>query len=270
MKQILIADSGGTKTDWCLISNQNEEEFFSTESYHPVNWSDDFDDRIKAYWTGKGNLKEIDLYFFGAGCLNIDKADEFKNKLLGLGFQSVIIKSDLHGAGYALLGNKKGTVAIMGTGSVVFDWQNNQAINIVGGKGHEYGDEGSGFYFGKLVYQAFLENELTAIQRNVFEKLVDVKSLSFPKDNKFSLATIAFLLKDYKDLFKIFHRKNIQAFYKEHFPDKRNFELSTVGSYAYHHQELISQELGYYQIEINSSINKPIVLLVEQMASFID
>ncbi len=38
----LIADSGGTKTDWCGIDEQKEKHSFTTESYHPIVIDTDF------------------------------------------------------------------------------------------------------------------------------------------------------------------------------------------------------------------------------------
>lgn len=54
------------------------------------------------------------------------------------------MKSDLHGAGYSLFGKESGWGTIMGTGSVLFQWKEQEVVQEIGGKGHLSGDEGSG------------------------------------------------------------------------------------------------------------------------------
>ena len=38
----LVADSGGTQTDWCFVSETGVREYFTTKSFHPSNWNEDF------------------------------------------------------------------------------------------------------------------------------------------------------------------------------------------------------------------------------------
>ena len=68
---ILIADSGSTKTDWCLISDENRTEKIRTSGINPF-----FQSETEITATLKKELvpqlskvKPIDtVYYYGAGC----------------------------------------------------------------------------------------------------------------------------------------------------------------------------------------------------------
>ena len=67
------------------------------------------------------------------------------------GFQHVRVYSDLLGACHSVLGKNQGTVAILGTGSVVCHFNGNEITEIQGGLGYLLGDEGSGYFFWEFV-----------------------------------------------------------------------------------------------------------------------
>ena len=148
MSRILIGESGGTKTDWCLIGSEGTLEEFTTESYHNDNWNPSFHQRSESFWKEKPKLLQANLLFFGAGCFNLDIRKKQAQLFTKLGFKNVEIKSDLDAAGIAAYGIDSGLVSINGTGSVLFEWSGHEVSNLHGGLGFEMGDEGSGYYFG--------------------------------------------------------------------------------------------------------------------------
>ena len=151
----IIADSGGTKTDW-IISNENGVlTRITTESYHPRNIGIDFLTRNKVLWSEITNLQDYRLHFYGSGCLKKENA-LMKEALSSIGFIDPQVSSDMDAAAKALK-IENGWGAICGTGSVVFKVSNGKIIEIRGGLGRELGDEGSGYYFGKLIAKAVLE-----------------------------------------------------------------------------------------------------------------
>lgn len=81
MKQYLIADSGGTKTDWCLIDSVGQKSFFSSESCHPVNWDKTFFVRLNELLSKVPTIGKTELYFFGSGCYNRDNRTKLKLEL---------------------------------------------------------------------------------------------------------------------------------------------------------------------------------------------
>ena len=158
-KGLLIADSGGTKTDWCLIIN-NKYYFFITESYHPTSLDKTSKVELLEFWKHLTQKTKISCHFFGSGCSSEENQvkikDHFSQKS---SFQLFVVSSDLVAAGIALLGNEEGYVGILGTGSVLTYYKNKQITEIIGGFGYLLGDEGSGYYFGKLALQKYLNKE---------------------------------------------------------------------------------------------------------------
>ena len=267
MKWLLIADSGGTKTDWCLIDNKGNKQKYTTESYHPVNWGDEFFSRIRLYWEGISEKKSIELYFFGAGCFHEKNKIQLTAFFYTLGFKSVSVSSDLHGAAISSLGDENGQVAILGTGSVLFEWRNQEVVNIVGGIGHLLGDEGSGYYFGKIVLEAFLNNSMNENQKAIINEL---NISSFDLTDKFNIAKLAFQLSHEKECFKSYHYENIQKFINTHGLENTQFNIAIIGSYAFHHQSFFEKVFRKNGVGVSCFIEKPISLLVDQKDNFID
>lgn len=263
MKEMLFADSGGTKTDWCFVDANGMKSYFSTESYHPANWNDTFFDRISSFWKSKTQMKSAQLYFYGAGCFNVDNARKLSDKFKEFHFANVKVRSDLHGAGMASYGMRKGLVAIMGTGSVLFSWKDIEVGNVIGGLGHNVGDQGSGYYFGRLVLEAIRHKTLSLNQL----KIVGSKFKDVDLDQKFAVANITSELRDYKDEFKNIHELNVYAFIKEHIPESYGAKLTVVGSYGYHHQNIISPCLQEKGVFVDQFIERPIEAIVEQTVS---
>ncbi|NRA10761.1 MAG: hypothetical protein HRT57_02250, partial [Crocinitomicaceae bacterium] len=177
MHNTLFADSGGTGTGWVYLDSNGNKVYFDTESYHPSNWNESFWFRFVSFWESKRHLLGYTLNFYGAGCLNTDYATLIREKFESIGFSNVKIKSDLHAAGYSVHKNGKGVVIISGTGSVLFDYFDFHVTNIVGGKGHVLGDEGSGFYFGKLIIEKYRVGSLNDRQISILNELSDLSRL---------------------------------------------------------------------------------------------
>lgn len=267
--EYLIADSGGSKTDWCHINALGVESFFETESYHPHNWSPEFFKNSFSILDSKMSINEINLHFFGAGCLNQENAITIKSEFQKMGFGSVKVKSDIEAAGLALFGFDRGVGAILGTGSVVFNWANRSLIEVQGGKGHLVGDEGSGYYFGKLILDAYHQQSMTIGQVQLFESHC-LANDDFDDGNKYKIASIAHLLHNYSEIFLDFHVRNCRLFCNAHPLIKKGIQLKIIGSYAYHHRSIFEKEFGRIGITSVQFMSKPIETLVEQKVLFID
>ena len=129
---LLIADSGSTKTVWCLMSEQHVR-MMSTQGINPfqldeheisVILSTELVPQIELY--GKtigvnGVLDDIqEVVFYGAGCTR-EKAPVVSTALrtaLTNGIR-VEVMSDMMGAARGLCGQEPGIVCILGTGSSI-------------------------------------------------------------------------------------------------------------------------------------------------------
>jgi len=265
MSNILFADSGGTGTDWVYRNSEGYKIFFETESYHPSNWNEDFWKRFAQYWKSNESLLENKLHFFGAGCFNKKNAQLLQEKFQTVGFVNVQVKSDLHAAGYSSYKRVEGDVIIAGTGSVWFHYSNDSVSQIVGGKGHEIGDEGSGYYFGKLIIERYKNNTLTNPQLEILNNKLDLESLSKIDSlkKKYGWSTLSKELQEYKKVFENIHIENIGEFIKTHFKKSKPRSVCLVGSYAYYHKELWIEKLDSIGVNVNDVILKPIEHFIE-------
>ena len=102
---ILIADSGSTKTHWCLKTRSGQKSDFMTEGINPFHQSEDAIRHIltdgllpqlaKYLWVGP--IEHI--YFYGAGC-TVAKISVMKALLSEVfpSAKSVVVGSDMLGA----------------------------------------------------------------------------------------------------------------------------------------------------------------------------
>lgn len=247
----IVAESGGTKTDWKIEINGKTIKR-SGKSLHPSRFSDQLLKEEKQFWSNY-NLTNSELLFFGAGGLKENGNQKIKQFLHQIGFKNITVKSDLHAAGLASYGTKSGWVGILGTGSVVFFWNGITPTQITGGLGHLIGDEGSGFYFGKLVLEAFESKKLNSTQEEEIRNLEIIPN----KIQKFETARLS---KSLSSEFEYFHKKNIDLFCKKHLTEEIK-TISIIGSYGFFHQEIIQKKILEYHVNICNFIQYPIDLI---------
>src|SRR3982750_1165884 len=115
----LIADSGATKTEWCLIGKGRKKTIF-TQGISPyfLNTEQIRQLLLKELWPKVKGVKIDELYYYGTGCVNPQNAGLVK-KALSLVFEDakIHVTHDMMGAAKALCGHKKGVACILGTGS---------------------------------------------------------------------------------------------------------------------------------------------------------
>lgn len=271
MLPLLIADSGGTKTDWCFVDSSNTKRFFTTESYHPVNWSSDFEFRVNDFWKNYPECKKAKVYIFCAGCLHDEKSKALTEIFKRTGFSNVAVKSDLHGAALSLYGKEDGNCAILGTGSVFFEWKNQKVSGIKGGKGHLEGDEGSGFYFGKLVYAAFKNGKLSGEQLSIFKKEIDIEVIDaaiVDNTTKRTFSRIAQQLGQYSEIFRDWHQLNIDLFFDAICRGKAKMNLSVVGGYFSANSTIFIPHLKQKEVKVERFSARPIDSLVDYFVRF--
>ncbi len=92
---------------------------------------------------------------------NLDKASAIQDAFTSYGFQnsSIALSSDVDLAKQLIKEEGEGAILISGTGSICLA-KYPRGERRIGGHGYALGDEGSGFYIGKLALQAACEEEL--------------------------------------------------------------------------------------------------------------
>lgn len=262
----VIADAGGTTTSWAFVYNDKTIEYIDTESYHPVNFNDIFFEKSDLFL--KTHLSEkIPLFFFGAG---MGKAEnkQILTDFFHPYFSSVMVLTDIQGMVLSL-DLKNGAIAVMGTGSVLVEIMNGTIRQQIGGLGHLLGDEGSAYYFGKLVCQAYYNSELTESQNTALAAFIqkDKQTLDSLLVSKYNVANLAKELD--LQLFKEYHQTNIRQFFEKHIDQQIEIDrIYFVGSYAFYKKEFIKEELEKRAIKKVHFIPRPIELFCDKFAIF--
>jgi len=157
---ILIADSGTTKTDWCLIGDQEALEKVVTSGINPFyQEAENISTILQKEFTSIKKFKAI--YFYGTGCINQEKKDIVKKGLLNVfEAEEIFIGSDLQAAAHSLCQDQPGFACILGTGSNSCYYDGSEIVTNVSPLGFILGDEGSGAVLGKKLIGDVLKKQL--------------------------------------------------------------------------------------------------------------
>lgn len=272
---ILIAESGSTKTEWCLVDEKGIVEHYLTDGINPFfQTRKEISHIIRLHLPSPFLKTKLDsIFFYGAGCSSDEKKNIVKASLESHFRTPAKIESDLLGAARSLLQNEAGIACILGTGSNSCFYDGEKIIRNVKSLGYILGDEGSGASLGK----AFLSDCLKGlapetIVRPFYEKykinaddILDyVYTKPFP--NRL-LSVLSFFLAEhlehpyvlnlvYKNLRSFFER-NIQQY------DYNKYPVRFVGTVAYKYSDLIQQIAEELKINIDTIIENPINGLIQ-------
>jgi len=264
----IVADCGGTSTSWAFCYSDGSVVNADTSSMHPkylLEWSQDKRDKVLA------QLPEVisaPLFFYSSGCTSGDIAGRVQEVLVRMGFSEVCVYPDTIGACRACCGDSEGSVAILGTGSVLLQYDGAEITQRTGGWGSLIGDEGSGFHFGRLLLRAYLqervfagETEMQRLAALIGTREQVLSHLAAPKAQQWiaAIGTKAAAL----ELVEI-HRDNIREFITTHVADGRltNDTLNVVGSYGWFQQRLLGEELAKVGLKPGVMIKNPLEKLV--------
>lgn len=156
----LIADSGSTKTEWCLVGGPRKKKII-TQGISPYFLTGlQVTEILKLELLPKlGKEEPEEIFFYGTGCSNPENVSLVRHALKNV-FSSarVHVDHDLMGAAKALCGHGKGIACILGTGSNSCYFNGKRIVKNSPGLGYVLGDEGSGAYLGKKVVQYYMYN----------------------------------------------------------------------------------------------------------------
>jgi glucosamine kinase len=118
MPVILIADSGATKAEWCLIQNGKKKTYF-TQGISPYFLdTKQIADLVELELAARIKLPVDEIYYYGTGCSNPENAKSIKKALRAVFSDAKIdVQTDLMAAARAVCGDEKGIACILGTGS---------------------------------------------------------------------------------------------------------------------------------------------------------
>lgn len=257
----LIADSGSTKTNWVLLSEDKRTvERFTTTGINPF-----YQDQtaIVSY------LNELDLkgkvplkvFFYGAGCVGQVQLKSVSGALVHYFPNAEIeVASDLLAAARSLCGRESGIAAILGTGSNSCYYDGEVIVDNISPLGFILGDEGSGAVLGRRLVGDVLKKQLPEALCKAFLEQYQLTALAIiesvyrqPFPNRFLAQFTPFLLEHIhepsivrlvKEGFIAFFERNIR-----HYPKAGEHAIHFTGSVAWHFRAVLAlaaDEAGFH------------------------
>ena len=272
---ILIADSGSTKTDWCLTEDNGRIlQQIKTGGINPVFLSDkELELEIKELARQVEDIRPEAIHFYGAGC--IPTQTERVIRALRQAFPAadeVEVASDMLGAARALCGRRAGIACILGTGSNSCFYDGEHIVANVSPLGFILGDEGSGAVLGKLLVGSLLKNQLTPGLKEAFLEQYALTPADIiervyrrPLPNRFLASLSPFLAAHLDDAgvhqlvldaFRDFLRRNVMQY------DWQAHDVHCCGSIAFHYKKILAEAAVSLGIRIGQVIQSPMEGLV--------
>ncbi len=272
----LIADSGATKAEWCLLNNGRKKTIF-TQGISPY-----FLNTEQIYQLLEAELKPVlrkeeihEIYYYGTGCANPTNALSVK-KAISRSFKGakVEVTHDLMGAARALCGREKGVACILGTGSNSCYFNGKKILKNSPGLGYVLGDEGSGAYLGKKVIQYYLYGTFDDELRGRFDLTYTTNASEIlehvykkPLPNRY-LAGYARFLADNRGHYMIENiiEDGLNDFFFNHLCKYRetwSLPIHFAGSIAFGFKDVLQQLCNSYEFELGRVMKNPMEGLIE-------
>ena len=178
----LIADSGSTKTDWCVCHLGEIKQCISTQGINPFHQSvKEIANIIHEMASQLTCLMDIErIEFFGAGCALPEKKAILTNilqEVFNHHPSSIYVASDLEGAARAVCQGSAGIACILGTGSNSCQFDGEKIVANTPCLGYILGDEGSGAVLGRRLVSDCLKGQLPTHLSEAFSHQVKIVSL---------------------------------------------------------------------------------------------
>lgn len=279
----LIADSGATKTEWCLVQKGKRKTIF-TQGISPYQMnveqlkellSTELAPKLFSRKTPEGQKEVNEIYYYGTGCANPNNAAMVKKALKHV-FKSAKVKvdHDMTAAARGLCGHEEGMACNLGTGSFACYYNGRKIQQSRPGIGFILGDEGSGAYLGKRVIQYYLyqtfDEELMMkfdlrFKTNKMEILENVYKK--PLANRY-MAGFALFLAENRGHYMIENiiEDGLNDFFFQHlckFRQTWTLPVSFVGSIAFGFKDVLQDLCSAYEFEPGRIIKNAMSGLVD-------
>jgi len=272
----LIADSGSTKAEWCLLEGGKKKIIF-TQGISPyfLNTNQIAELLARELVPNLDRKKPAELYYYGTGCM-----DPKNVRLVKKAIQQVFpnayteVTHDLMAAARALCGNGKGIVCILDTGANSCYYNGKKIVKNSPGLGFILGDEGSGAYLGRRVIQYYLyktfDDELTArfeskygeTQASILESVYKK-----PLPNRY-LASFSLFLTENRGHYMIENiiEDGLNDFFFVHickYRESWTLPIHFTGGVAFAYRDVITELCKGYELELGKIIRNPMEGLIQ-------
>lgn len=275
----LIADSGSTKTDWCVVDKGSVVCRITGHGINPyqqqaVVIGNILRDELLSRIDGTVCIDEIQ--FYGAGCR--DNMVAVMETLLREVFPraaKIEVCSDMLGAARALFGRSGGIACILGTGANSCVYDGRDIVANVPPLGFILGDEGSGAVLGRLFVNAIFKGMLPESLRDEFLRdsgltLADIIERVYrrPLANRFLAGMSPFIHSHLHDSslralvianFRDFFSHNVSCYGRPDIP------LGAVGGMAYHYERELREAATAEGYTLSVVLKSPIEGLIRNL-----
>ena len=274
---VLLADSGSSKTDWALLKDSNVIFNHQTPGFNPYFQSSD---QIKVEIEKNllpqllsVKIKPDKVYYYGSGCSTPQKCDIVRFAIQSsTGINDVVVEHDLLAAARALCGRKSGIAAILGTGSNSCLYDGIEIIENVPSVGYLWSDYGGGSQIGKFIIRDYFEDELPVDLKLTFEQegynreviLDHVYKSSMPSRYLASVSLFAYKHIQHPHILKILH-ECFDSFFKRQiskYTNSKSFILHTVGSVGFYYRDIILENAKKHGYNIGKVLKSPMEGLI--------
>lgn len=275
---VLIADSGSTKTHWCVVENGQPLRQIYTKGINPFfQTEEEISEEIATVLLPQLKADELDaVYFYGAGCGFSDKINMVHRAITRhLRVKGPVeVNTDMLAAARGLCGHTPGIACIMGTGSNSCYYDGKEIVSNVSPLGFILGDEGSGAVLGKLLVGDILKNQMPPELKEKFlgqfgltpADIIDrVYRKPFP--NRFLASLSPFLAQNLHEpcirvlvlnSFKAFLRRNVMQY-----ENYRDTPVHFIGSVAFHYKEVLEEAARETGIRLGTVLQSPMEGLIQ-------
>jgi len=264
----LIADSGGTKTDWVLTDETGIVQRVQTQGINPFHQSEE--DILAILHEVNCHLSTLNcqLSFYGSGVR--PELEPVVVSLLLKAFPlaaTVEAHSDLLGAARAVCGCAEGIACILGTGANSGLYDGRQIVRNTPPLGYVLGDEGSGAVLGIRFLNALYKGFMPSVLVSEFEKdmnmtVADVIARVYrqPMANRFLASLSPFISRHLDnpqvrqlvvDNFRDFFRRNLVQYQRQDLP------VGFVGSIAWHYAEQLKEAAASEGFRVGQILQSP-------------
>ncbi|MFT3824593.1 MAG: N-acetylglucosamine kinase [Chitinophagaceae bacterium] len=274
---ILLADSGATKCEWCLVDKNKRKKTIFTQGISPYFLTtQQIEDLLKAELLPRMGKAVVDaVYYYGTGCTTDENALIVKKAIVRVFPRvPVQVKDDVLGAARALCGDSKGLACILGTGSSVCFYNGKKIVTSTPGLGYVLGDEGSGAYLGKKVLQYFLyktfdeelyyrfEDKYKTSRAEILENIY-----KRPLPNRY-LASFAIFLAENRGHYMVENiiEDGLNDFFFTHlckYTESWKMPIHFVGGVSYAFKDVIKDLCHSYEFEMGKILKNPMEGLVK-------
>lgn len=268
---IIIADSGGSKTDWRLIESNGAVGQASAPGFNPYYQPiEDLKKNVQELLLPKINEQVDKIFFYGAGVSSTKNQLTIKSAFLEFFPEAHIeIGWDLLAAARALCGREPGIACIMGTGSNSCLYDGDKITGNVANLGWILADEGSGTNIGKKFLVDYLREVMPEGLRKQFKERFPLTREEFlekvyqqERPSAFLASFTKFIFQHLKEpyCYKLIYN-SFAEFYENNVMKYENYKglkVHFVGSIAFYFSDILRQVANDKGITVKNILEGPI------------